>query len=133
MSAATNYLEQKLLDHVSRIAAYTQPSGLTIGLSTTTPSDDGTNFTEPSGNGYAKETVAFSSDGQVGGAYQVSNSGALTFTASGGNWGTITYFGIFDTEGTPNLLSFAAMDTSRTINDGESLNFAIGSIKWTLN
>jgi hypothetical protein len=59
------------------------------------------------------------------------NAAQETFTASGGNWGTITHWGLYDAETNGNLLIYGALDASRTINDGDSLTFAAGAIDIT--
>lgn len=132
MTALSNYAEQKLLDHISRIASYTAPSGLTLALSTANPDEDGSGIAEPSGDGYARETIAFETDGQQSGKYQVKNTAVIAFTANGGSWGTITHVAIFDTEGTPNMLAYGALDASKLIGDGDSLEFAAAAIKWNI-
>ena len=53
----TNFLELELLDHVLGNSAYPAPATVYVGLSTTAPNDDGTNFTEPVGGAYARAAV----------------------------------------------------------------------------
>ena len=47
----TNYLEQALLDYAFGQTSFTPSGVLYVGLSTTTPSEDGTNFTDTSALG----------------------------------------------------------------------------------
>ena len=60
MSAASDYLENKVLDHVLGNSAFTQPGTLYVGLWT---ADDGleagTQTSEVSGGSYARATMAF--------------------------------------------------------------------------
>jgi hypothetical protein len=44
-----------VLDWLFRAQALSQPTHVKIGLSTSTPADDGTNITEPSGNNYSQQ------------------------------------------------------------------------------
>ena len=120
MADLTTYAKNKLVD-VMRATTWTTFTPY-LALSTTTPTDAGTNFTEPTGNGYAREAVTFSapSDGVT------ANSGEITMTASGGNWGDITYAGIYDASTAGNLICYAALVV--TINDGDTLTLAIGDI-----
>ena len=54
----TNYLDQRITQLLFSNTAYTIPATWYIALSTTTPSQGATpNFTEPSGNGYARVAV----------------------------------------------------------------------------
>lgn len=127
MSALSNYAENELLDHLLGTGAFTSPSTVYLALFTSDPTDAGSG-TEVSGSGYARQACAF---GAASGG-TASNTAEETFTASGGNFGTITHVGIFDAATSGNLLLHGALATSRTVNDGESLVFAIGSIDVTL-
>ena len=124
MSAMSDYLEDAFLDH---FLSTTSPSTIYLGLHTADPTDAGTGA-EVSGNGYARQSIAFaaSSSGTA------SNSGAVEFpAASGGNWGTITHVGIYDAASAGNLLFHAALTTSKIINDGDIFKVAASGIDIT--
>ena len=129
MSAMSDYLELKVLDHVLGTSAYTMPTTVYVGLSTGSFADDNSG-TELTGNGYAREAVTFAAATSPGGT--TSNSGAVTFTASGGNWGSITHIGIHDALSGGNLLWHGAMTAAKTVNDGDTLEFSIGNIDLTI-
>lgn len=127
----SDFLEDALLDHVFKVAAYTVPTNLYIALSTADPLDDNSGLAEPVGNGYARvlNNVNWAS---VAGT--VNNSAAVTFPqASGGSWGTITHFAIFDAITAGNQLGSGALATSRLVNDGDTPEFAINDITVTLD
>lgn len=126
MSSASDYLENAILNHVFRNTALTSPTTVYMGLFTVAPTDAG-GGTEVTGGGYARQAVAFSAPS--GGA--ISNSAIEEFTASGANFGTIVAFGLFDAPTAGNLLAWGTI-TSATINDGDTLRFAIGDIDITL-
>lgn len=126
MSDFSDYLENELLDHVFRNAAYTSPSAVYLALFTTAPTDAG-GGTEVSTGGYAREAITFGA--ASGGA--IANTSAVEFTASGANFGTILAVGIFDASSSGNLLAWNEI-TSVVINDGDTLNFPIGDIDVTL-
>ncbi len=110
----TNYLENKLLDHVLNTASYTMPSGCYLGLFTAAPSDAG-GGTELSGNGYARQDVTFG----AASSGTAANTSEHTFTADGGDWGEITHWAIFDASTSGNMLLRGEWQTSRTIlNEG---------------
>ncbi len=118
---ATNYLQEALLNQVFGDTAYSTPATLYVALSTTTPAENGTGFTEPSGNGYARvpvtnNTTSFpNATGGTGGSTK-NNGAAITFTQSTGTgWGTVTYLGIFDALTGGNLLAYGALSQSYTI------------------
>tara|TARA_R100001079_G_scaffold62302_1_gene32130 strand:+ start:886 stop:1272 length:387 start_codon:yes stop_codon:yes gene_type:complete len=126
MSAKSNYLEGKLIEHVLRNVSYTSPSTVHLSLHTANPNEDASG-TEVSGNGYSRQAIAFGahSDGAC------SNSAVEEFTASGGSFGTVTHFGIFDASSSGNLLYYGALTASKVVADGDTLKFAIGSITIT--
>lgn len=127
MSDLTDFLENELLDHVLRNSSYTPPSAVYLGLFTTAPTDAG-GGTEVSGSGYARQAITFGSAASGG---TISNTAAVAFTASGGNFGNVLAVGIFDALTTGNLLFWKAI-TSVTINSGDTLNFPIGDIDVSL-
>ena len=126
MSSKTDYLENKILDHVLRNTAYTSPTTVYVGLFTAAPSDAG-GGTEVSGNGYAREAVTFSA--ASGGA--TANSGLITFDTPSGSWGTVTHFGIFDALTTGNLLYWGALSQSELVNTGNVVTIPIGDLDIT--
>jgi hypothetical protein len=129
MSALSDAAEKLLLDWLMTTGTATRPTAWYIGLYTAAPSDSG-GGTEVSGNGYSRQSVTFGAASSPGGT--TDNTGAVSFTASGGNWGTITHVGIFTASTSGTLLWHGALSASRTINDGDTLSFAIGAITLTL-
>ena len=125
--AASNYLENALLDYVLRNTGTPTTATVYLALSTADFTDANTGA-EISGNGYARQAIAF--DAAAAGVTQ--NTALESFTASGGNWGAISHIGIFDALTVGNLLYHTSMTTTRTINDGDTLEFAIGAVTVTL-
>lgn len=144
MAALSDYLENKLIDHILRGQAFTAPANVYVALFTAAPSDSG-GGTEVSGGAYARVQVAStlenwagtqsagSTTASSGTGGQTSNNGAITFPApSGANWGTITHFGIFDASTGGNLLFHGALTASKSVNDGDSApSFAAGALTVT--
>ena len=128
MAAISDYLEAALLNHVFRNTAMTSPTTVYLALYTAAPSDAG-GGTEVTGNGYAREAITFGAPS----AGQVSNSAEISFTASGGKWGTITPVGIFEAITAGNLLYHGALTTSRIVNDTDTLTFAVGELDCSLD
>jgi hypothetical protein len=82
-------LVDSILDWLFRAQALAQPTHVKIGLSTSTPADDGTNITEPSNN-YAQ--VNFDTwNAAAGNPEAATNNGAITMPMPSGTWGLITY------------------------------------------
>lgn len=130
-----DYLEAKILDLVFGATAFTAPSPIYLGLSTTTITDAGGNITEPSGFAYARVSITNNSTNWPAasvGAGSKANGVAFTFPAATGAWGTITDFFISDASSGGNILAYGVLTLSKAINNGDTASFAIGDITITL-
>lgn len=137
MSQASNYLEQKLLDHTLRNTAFTSPSAVYVGLFLNTSGNAVTNLEagtltdEVSGNGYARVQATFGSAHATNGS--ITTSGNVTFAAAnGGDFGTITHIAILDQLTGGNVLFYGALTTSKTIQDGDTFQITTGNLTVTL-
>lgn len=130
MAGPTNAEEAAILDGVFNDPAYTPPATRYIGLSTTTPLEDGTNFTEPSGNAYARvATVAADWNAASGGAPSTKdNSADLVFPTASGSWGTLTHFGIFDASSGGSPKWWGALTVSKAVANLDIAHFGAGTI-----
>ena len=129
----TNYYEAKVLNHINGVAVLTPEAHLHFGLSTSTPAEDGTNITEPTGNNYARVQKTNSSalwGAASGGA--ADNIDAVTFPQASGNWGTCTHLVAWDADET-HPIWFAPLSVQKTVSDGDTLSFAAGDIDETLD
>lgn len=145
MSAMTDYLENKLIDHIFRGRAFTAPTQLWVGLFTAGPSDAG-GGTEVTGGSYARATPGVNSDtawnatqggtpaaASSGTGGQTANPGTLTFPAPTANWGTITHFALFDAVSGGNMVFQGALAASKTVNNGDAApTFTAGQLTFTL-
>jgi hypothetical protein len=130
MSSFSNYTENLLLNWLLTTNSATRPTAWYVGLFTAAPSDAG-GGTEVTGNGYAR--VATGTISVSGTDTTATNAAAIEFAAaSGGNWGTVTHAAIFDASTSGNMLAWAALTTSRTINDGDVFRIPAGSLTVTL-
>lgn len=138
MSAASNYLENKVLDHVLRVASYTQPSGLWLALFTNGSGSAAANLEAgtltdevgTSGTAYARKTVAFAA---ASGGSSATNA-TVTFDAATASWGTITHVAVMDgsTAGAGNVLFWGAVTTSKTIDTGDTFQVTSGNLTISL-
>lgn len=140
MAHMSDFLENKLLDWLLRgqaigitgasAAAGTGPTNSYVGLFTANPSDTG-GGTEVATGSYARVAVASSlanwagtqaaasTAASSGTSGTTSNNGAITFPTPSANWGTITGIGIFDASSAGNLLFWAPLTVSKTVNNGD--------------
>lgn len=126
MSAMSDYLEAKILNHVLRNTAYTPASTVYIGLSTGSFAD-GNSGTELSGNGYARRSIAF--DAASSGVSD--NTSAIDFPTATGSWGTVSNWGLFDASSSGNLLIHGAFSASKAVATGDILRIAAGELDIT--
>ena len=130
MSSFTDYTENLVLNWLLTTNSATRPTAWYVGLFTTAPSDTG-GGTEVSGNGYARKATGTMTI--TGTTTTATNAAAIEFAAaSGGNWGTLTHAAIFDALTTGNMLAWAPLTTSRTINDGDVFRVPASSLTVTL-
>lgn len=129
MSALSDFSEKLLLDWLMTNGAATRPTAWYVALYTAAPSDSG-GGTEVSGSGYARQSVTFAAASSPAGT--TSNTNTVSFTASGGSWGTITHIGIFDASTGGNLLWHGGLTASKTVGDGDTIEFAIGNLDLTI-
>jgi hypothetical protein len=132
-TAFTNYLENELLDHLLGKAArdFTSPAVLALALHSADPTETGGASELANSDGYSRQAISF--DAASGGSAASSN--AQAFTASGGDWSAATHFTITDnlTWGAGNVLIYGQLDASRTVTDGDTLNFDAGDVTVSLD
>jgi hypothetical protein len=136
MSAASNYLENKVLDHVLKVASYSQPSDLFLGLFTNTSTNAAANLeagtltdeVSTAGTAYARRSVAFAS---ASGGSSATNA-TVTFSAATSNWGTITHVAVMDASTSGNVLFWGAVTTSKTIETGDTFQVTSGNLTISL-
>jgi len=130
MSSFSDYTESLVLNWLFTTNSATRPTAWYVGLFTAAPSDTG-GGTEVSGSAYARKATGTMT--VSGTATTATNSAAIEFAAaSGGNWGAITHAAIFDASTGGNMLAWAPLTTSRTINDGDVFRIPATSLTVTL-
>ena len=125
----SNYLETEILDHVFGAAAYTAPATLYVALHTANPDEDGSGAeVTTSGTGYARQTVTFTTSGNT-----TSNDAAVEFPTATANYGTVSHVGVWDASTAGNLLAYAALSSSKTIETGDVFRIPAGDLDITLD
>jgi len=130
MGSFSNYLENKVLDHVFKTTSFSVPSNVYVALSTADPTESGGSIAEPSGNSYAR-TQCNVWNAASGGS--IANTSAITFPTATGSWGTITHFALFDASTSGNMLAYGSLTASKAIGNGDTAQFAAGAITVTLD
>jgi hypothetical protein len=130
MAGKSDYLENKVLDHILGNTAYSAPATLYIALFTAAPTDAG-GGTEASASGYARVAVTNNTTNfpnAVGGTK--SNGTAINFAAAGAPWGTVVAVAVFDALTLGNMLFWAPLTSSRTVNIGDVVGFSAGQLQF---
>jgi hypothetical protein len=134
MSAASNYLENAVLNHVLTATAYTQPTTRYLGLFTNTSTnaaanlENGTLTDEISGGSYARQIVAFAAASNGTSA----TNATVTFPAATANWGTVTHVAVMDAASAGNVLFWGAVTTAKTIETGDTFQVTSGNLTVSL-
>ena len=123
----SNYLETEILDHVFGGNAYTAPSTLYLSLHTANPDEDGSGA-EVSGGGYARQSMAMTVTGNT-----ASNDSAIEYPTATANYGTVTHVGVYDASSAGNLLCYASLTSSKTIETGDVFRVPAGDLDITLD
>lgn len=129
-----NFLENEVLDHVVGKGAYTSPTNF-IGLSSTTPAEDGTGVTEPTTGSYARVSTA-AVDWNVASGGATSNANAITFAQASADWvaaANLTHLVVFDAITVGNPLYFGLLTVAKPVLSGDTASFPAGDIDITLD
>jgi hypothetical protein len=141
--ALSDYAENATVDALFRGQSLGAPATLYFGLSTTACSDSSFG-TEVTGGSYARKDVtaslanfagtqsAGSTTASTGTGGQTSNNAAITFVTPTAGWGTVTHWFIADASTSGNIWICDDLTTSKTINSGDSVSFAIAAMTITL-
>ncbi len=127
MAEFSDFMENKIIDHMLRNQAYTPPATVYVALYTDDPTDADTG-TEVSGGSYTRQSVTLS----AASAGATSNSADITFPTATADWGTITHVGLRDASTGGNLLMHSALDASKTVNNGDTFKINAGDLDITV-
>jgi hypothetical protein len=144
MSAASNFLEAKLLDHALRVTAYnasafTASTTLYLALFNNTSGNAAANLeagtltdeTSTSSTGYGRKAVAFAAASGTNPCSSATNA-TVTFDAATASWGTITHIAVMDAATSGNVLFYGAVTTSKTIDTGDTFQVSSGNLTISL-
>ena len=129
MAGFSDYLEDKVLDHVFGGSAYTAPATLYVALYTVAPTDTG-GGTEVTGGSYARQTSTFTVSGTD--PTTATNAASIEYPTATGDYGTVVAVGILDALSGGNLLAYADLTTSKTVSTGDVFRFDAGDLDITL-
>ena len=124
--SASNYLENKLIDHALGTTTFTKPTTVYAALYTVAPSDSSAG-TEVTGGSYARQTITFSA-ASSGSASNNTNVDFNTMPAS-----TVVAVAVLDASTAGNVLFWGTLTTNRTVTAGDSIRIASGALVISLD
>src|SRR3990167_2174247 len=127
----SNYLQDKVNDHVLGGPDFTRPATVYVALYTAAPTDAG-GGTEVTGGSYARLAVTNNpTNGPASSGSAKANGTEFTFVTATANLGTVVAFGILDAASAGNLLYWGDLAVSKAVNSGDTAKFPIGDIDIT--
>ena len=127
MAEMSNYLENALINGTLRGTTYTAPTTTFLALYTSDPTDADTG-TEVTGGSYARQSITMGAPSNGAST----NSASIEFPQATADWGIVAYVGIRDAVTSGNLLYHTALDTSKTIANGDIFKITAGNLSITL-
>ena len=131
MSAFSNYLEEKIVEHFLRNNSVSPPATVYIGLFESNPGE-AAGGTETAYTNYARQSATWTSIDANG---QTKNGATVTFPANGNASAsvTITHLCLFDAATAGNRLFYAALTAPKTLSPGDILSFATNAVVFGLD
>lgn len=126
----SDYLENKLLDHIIGKTSYTMPTAY-VALYTVAPTDSG-GGTECTGGSYARVATS-GSTWNAASSGSNSNASDIVFPEATASWGTVVAVGILDASSAGNLLWYGTLTANKTVDSGDTVRFVAGDLTTALN
>ena len=118
--------------NVLRATNITAPATVYVSLFSAAPVNDNAEGTEIAGGGYARQSITFAAPAAgTGTKRKVTNTNVITFgPATGADWLAATHFGIHSAvSGAGNMLYWDALTAAKTVQVGDSAQFAAGQLE----
>ena len=133
MTAASNYLEEKVLNHLLKGTTYAPPSTLHVGLfkgAAGSNLEANIKTNEVSGGSYARMPVTWGTGGFVGAGYNIANSADIVWPTATADWGVINFVAVLDssTVGGGNVLFYSALPTGKTVATGKMVKIILNNL-----
>ena len=131
-------LLNSLFGKTSNFGALASAPTIYVGLSSTTPAEDGTNVTEPSGGAYARVSTAAGdwNTATLADPSLIDNANAITFPTATADWvsgADLTHAVLYDAASAGNFLGFGALGTAKPVTNGDTAEIAAGDLDITLD
>lgn len=131
-------LLNSMFGKTSNFGALASAPTIYVALSSTAPTETGTNVTEPSTGSYARVSTAAGdwvaatdADPSV-----IENANAITFPTATGDWAggsNLTHFALYDASTSGNFLGSGALGTAKPVLSGDTAEYAAGDLTVSLD
>lgn len=134
MSAASNYTENNVINALLRGQAFPLPTGTYLSLHTANPGEaGGSEVSTANWPSYVRKNAE--AGGAIGTGWSAPTDGVSTNanqilypSHNGASAITITHWGVYDAPTGGNLLLYAPLNTSRTLQPSDVFVFDVGSL-----
>ena len=127
-SGFTEFQQQRMLERMFGNVAYSEPTVIYIGVSTTVLNADGTGSTEPTDPSYARVAIdnnISNWEDLISGAGR-QNAIPVEWAEATTNWGTVTYVAGYDTISGGNMLWFSELTIPKPVGINDVLRIKAG-------
>jgi len=137
MANISNYLEEKLLNHVMRGESYSSPTNVYVGIvsdsATESELESGDLINELDGYDGDRKSVSFTEPSQVDGKATIENTNLIEFEDM--PEGEVEYAFVADsaTKGQGNILYWMPLKDSKFTNEGDILRLVEGELTLSLD
>ena len=136
----TDTFEQAVLNHMFADPPWTNAGPWYIGLSSTTPTEAGTNLTEPSTGSYARVSTSAGDWAAASGTAPATktNTATFTFPTATADWASaanLTHFTLHDhitNTAAANFIAWGALTVAKPVLNGDTASFAASAITFQL-
>ena len=125
----TNYLEDKVLNHIAKKSTYTAPNKLYLALFTELTNGEEGTAVEVQADSYSRAAISFAT--AVDGVLM--NDTDTNFPVAKEEWGTITAVGVYDALTNGNMLFYTTLTSEQNIVVDNQLIFKTGKLTITLD
>ena len=131
MSAFSNYLEGKIVDHFLRNTSVSSPTTVYLALFESDPGEDASG-TETAYTGYARQASTWTT---LDGAGETKNNAAISFPANGNASASvaISHGAVFDALTGGNMIIKGPLASTKTLAVGDVLSFQANALTLALD
>lgn len=130
--AASNFLEESILNYFFRKQSVPQPTNLYLALYINDPTDSDTG-TEVTGSGYTRQQITFGTPTQSGGKAVITNNQKVEYAIAGSGWGKVSHWAIHSAFTGGNMLTYGAFSVINDIKQGNRVEVGTSNLEISMS